>query len=175
MVYLRTGSSDLIWSSTASLRASSPGRSGGGVGKGRRACNSSTRHTERDCLRNLNSTSNSPVAPLRLSCQISANQHEAEMSAKVNKHWKTRARGNDVITNVISANQHFALAFLMRIFKFQRHCCKLFFPFPPCHQCIPQSLLAGYSAAWPPTFLFLSFSTLCSSSLKRTVSSSLLN
>ena len=39
MVYLPTGSSDLIWSSNASLRASSPGRPGGGVGKGRRTCN----------------------------------------------------------------------------------------------------------------------------------------
>ena len=59
-------------------------------------------------LWNLNSTSNSPVAPRRLSCQIFANQREAETSAIVNKHWKTRAKGNGVITNVISANQHFA-------------------------------------------------------------------
>ena len=36
------------------------------------------------------SLSNSPVAPCRLSCQISANQGEAETSANVNKHWKTR-------------------------------------------------------------------------------------
>ena len=57
-----------------SLRASSPGRSGGGAGKGRRACNFAT-----------NSTSNSPVAPSRLSCHISANQREAETSANVNK------------------------------------------------------------------------------------------
>ena len=32
-------------------------------------------------LWNLNSTSNSPVAPRRQSCRISANQHEAETSA----------------------------------------------------------------------------------------------
>ena len=37
-------------------------------------------------LRNLNSTSNSPVAPRRLSCQISTNQREAETSANVNKN-----------------------------------------------------------------------------------------
>ena len=37
-------------------------------------------------LGNLNSTSNSPVAPRRLSCQISANQREARTSANVNKH-----------------------------------------------------------------------------------------
>ena len=35
---------------------------------------------------NLNSISNSPVAPRRLSCQISAKQQEAETSANVNKH-----------------------------------------------------------------------------------------
>ena len=37
-------------------------------------------------LWDLNFTSNSPVAPHRLSRQISANQREAEMSASVNKH-----------------------------------------------------------------------------------------
>ena len=35
---------------------------------------------------NLNSISSSPVAPCRLSCQISANQGETETSANVNKH-----------------------------------------------------------------------------------------
>ena len=95
-------------------------------------------------LWNLNSTSNSPVAPRRLSCQISANQREAETSANVNKHWKTRAKGNDVITNVISANQHFASTFSMQIFKFQRRSCKLSFLFPPRHQSAPESLLEGY-------------------------------
>ena len=72
-----------------SLRASSPGRSGGGAGKGRRVCN-------------YDSTSNSPVAR-RLSCQISANQRGVETSANVNKHWKTR--GYNLITKVISAIQ----------------------------------------------------------------------
>ena len=47
------------------------------------------------------------------------------VSANVNKHWKTRAKGNDVIANVISANQHFASTFSMQIFKFQRRSCKL--------------------------------------------------
>ena len=50
------------------------------------------------CLWNLNSTSNSPVAPHWLSCQISANQREAETSTNVNKHRKTCAKGNEVIT-----------------------------------------------------------------------------
>ena len=48
------------------------------------------------------------MIPRRLSCQISANQREAKTNANVNKHWKTRAKGNDVIISVISANQHFA-------------------------------------------------------------------
>ena len=54
-------------------------------------------------LWNVNSTSNSPLSPRRLRCQISANQREAETSEDVNKHSKTCAKGNDVITNVISA------------------------------------------------------------------------
>ena len=66
-------------------------------------------------LWNLNSTSNSPVAPLRLSCQVAANQHEAATSSNVNKHWKTRAKGNDVITNyIIFANRYFASTFPFR-------------------------------------------------------------
>ena len=49
---------------------------------------------------------NSPVAFQQLSCQISANQRKVEMNV-VNKHWKTCAKGNDVITNVISTNHHY--------------------------------------------------------------------
>ena len=79
----------------SSLRASYPGHSGGWARKGRRACN-------------YVSSTNSPVAPTQLSCQISANHREVETSTNVNKHWKTSALGNDVITNVISNNQHFA-------------------------------------------------------------------
>ena len=94
-------------------------------------------------LWNLNSTSNSPVALRQLSCHISANQREAETRANVNKHWKTCAKGNTTITNVISTNQHFASTFSMQIFKFQRRSCKLSFLFPPHHQSAPESLLAG--------------------------------
>ena len=53
------------------------------------------------CLWNLNSTSNSPVAPPRLSCQISDNQHEAETSANVNKHWKTGAKESSTNTTLL--------------------------------------------------------------------------
>ena len=80
-------------------------------------------------LWNFNSTSNFPVAPRRLSCQISANQREEETSANVSKHWKTRAKGNDVITNVISANQHFASTFSMHRFSNSRHVNESFISF----------------------------------------------
>ena len=94
---------------------------------------------------NLNSTSNLPVAPRRLSCEIFANQLEVETSANVKKkHWKARANGNDFITNVISANQHFASTLSMQIFNFQKRSCKLSFLFPPRRQSGPESLLAGY-------------------------------
>ena len=56
-----------------SLRASSSGRYGDGESLQLR-------------LWNLKSTSNSPAAPRRLSCQISANQREGETNANVNKH-----------------------------------------------------------------------------------------
>ena len=59
----------------------------------------------------LNSTSNSSVVPRRLSCQFSDNQNEGETSANINTNWKTRNKGNAVITNAISANQHFASTF----------------------------------------------------------------
>ena len=51
--------------------------------------------------------------PLRVSCQISANQREGEAKSnvKVNKHWKTRAKSNDAIPIIISSNQHFASIF----------------------------------------------------------------
>ena len=65
-------------------------------------------------LWNLNSTSNSPVAPCQISCQISTNQRKAEMSGSVKKHWKTHTKGNDIITNVISTNQHFSWLFRCR-------------------------------------------------------------
>ena len=44
------------------------------------------------------------MAPRRLSCQISANQREAKNERECKQ---TRAKGNDVITNIISAIQHF--------------------------------------------------------------------
>ena len=112
-----------------SLQASSPRRFGRGRGGKRKE--SLQLH-----LWNLNSTSNSPVAPRRLSCRISANQREAKTSDD-----------NDVITNVISVNQHFASNSTMQVFKFQKSTCtcscKISFLFPPRGQSAPESLLPG--------------------------------
>ena len=114
------------------LHSSSPGRSGVRAGGGWRW--------------NLNPTKNSPVAPCELGCQISTSQHEAEKSANVNKHWKKKgAKGSDVFSSVIYTNQHFASTFLMQIFKFQRHSCKLSFLFLHCHQSALENLFAGYT------------------------------
>ena len=73
---------------TFSLRASSPER----AGKKRRTCN---------YVFEIWIPSPIPLTPRWLSCQISTNQREAETSANVNKHWKTRAKGNDV--NIMSS------------------------------------------------------------------------
>ena len=100
------------------------------------------------------------MAVRRLSCQISANQRECKQTLKNKpKHGTfvhyfsffvehsltyTRVKSSDVITNVISANQHFASTFPIQIFKFQRRSYKLSFLFPPGRQSATESLLAGY-------------------------------
>ena len=75
---------------------------------------------------------------------IHANEFETKEKQKLpeitNKHWKTHAKGNDIITYVISANQHFISHWLF----FQRCSCKLSFLFPPHHQSAPECLLPGY-------------------------------
>ena len=117
-----------------SLWASSLGRSGGGAGKRRKACNYVS----------------GIWIPLHFPCGSSSTElsyfHQSVRSGNehnVSKHWKTRAESNDVITYVTSAYQHIASTFSMQIFKFQRRSCKLSFLFPPRHQSIPESLLAG--------------------------------
>ena len=64
-------------------------------------------------------------------------------SSNVKKYWILRAKGNDVIPNVISANQNFASIVLMQMLKFQRGSCKLSFLFSPRRQSAQESLLAG--------------------------------
>ena len=51
------------------------------------------------------------MSPHLLSCQFSANQRKAEMSTNA---CKQTLKGIDIITNVISANQHFALPLSMQ-------------------------------------------------------------
>ena len=135
---------NMIWDhsnhgTSNSLKASSPGRFGGWVEKGRRACH----HVSGIWI--------PPSIPLWLHVNWAVNQSERRSvrsgkSANVNKYWKTHAKGNDIITNVISANQHFASIFSMQIFKFQRRNCKLSFLFLPHCQSAPDSLLAGYTS-----------------------------
>ena len=69
----------------------------------------------------------------------SGNERECEQTLK------NTCQCNDVITNVISINQHFALTFPMQIFKFQRRSCKPSFLFPPRRQSALESLLVGYT------------------------------
>ena len=92
----------------------------------------------------LNSTSNSPLAPRRLSCQISANQREEETSANetnVGKHVP------GVMTSLLMSSLpiSFRMNFfdIKKIFKFQRRSCKLSFLFRSRHQSAPESLLSG--------------------------------
>jgi len=110
----------LYWKMGLNLRASPPGLLWQRGGKRKESLQL---HTW-----NLNSS----LASCWLSCQISANQCEAEPHAK----------SSDIITNVISTNQHFALTFSIQIFKFQRHSSKLFFLFLLHCQSAPESLLA---------------------------------
>ena len=80
-------------SMVSSLRASTLGHSGGGVGKGRRAG------------KYVSGIWIPPPIPLWLPVNWAV--RFLPISTNVNKHWKTCAKGNDVITNVISVNQHF--------------------------------------------------------------------
>ena len=71
-----------------SLRESSPRHSGGrGLGWGRVVGEGKEEELATTSLEViLNFTSNSPVVPHQLSCQISVNYHETEKNANVNKH-----------------------------------------------------------------------------------------
>ena len=73
---------------------------------------------------------NSPVAPRRVSCQISANQREAETSANENKHWKHVPRVMTSLLMSSPSNQLCASNFSMQIFKIRWRSCKLSLSFP---------------------------------------------
>ena len=84
------------------------------------------------------------MAPCRLSCQISANQREAETSANENKHWKTRAKDNDVITNLIPVQSAFRIRFFDADIQIpERKLQALSLVFPPRRQNETENLLAG--------------------------------
>ena len=74
-------------------------------------------------------------------CQSAQRRNERECKQTLKN--MCQARVMIIVSNVISVNQHFAPTFSMQIFKFQRHSCKLYFLFSPCHQIAPGSLLAG--------------------------------
>ena len=61
------------------------------------------------------------------------------VSANVNNTVKARANRNYVITNVISANNHFASTFSMQIFKFQRRSCLPACRLPACRDVCTQA------------------------------------
>ena len=138
---------NMIWGhsnhgTSNSLKASSPGSSCGWVEKGRRAC-----HYVSGIIWIP------PSIPLRLHVNWAVNQSERQSvwtgkSTNVNKYWTTRAKGNDVITDVISTNQHFASTFSMQISKFQRHNCKLSFLFLPHCQSAPESFACRLYIKW---------------------------
>ena len=111
-----------------SLQSSSPGCSGGRAGRGWRW--------------NLNPTKNSPVAPVNWVVRFPpiSTKRKSKQTLK-----KKGAKGSDVFSSVIYANQHFVSIFLMQIFKFQRHSCKLSFLFLHCHQSALENLFAGYT------------------------------
>ena len=56
-----------------------------------------------------------------MSCQIPANQLKRKRLQMETKIEKTRAKGNDVITNVISANQHLASTLVASSPSYSRH------------------------------------------------------
>ena len=78
-------------------------------------------------LWNLNSASNSHVAPRRLSEAERGNERECKQTLK--RHAPR------VMTSFLMSSPHFS----MQIFKFQRRSCKLSFLFPPRRQGAPES------------------------------------
>ena len=119
-----------------SLWASSPRHSSGWTGKWRTASNYISRIWIPPLILLW--------LPIDWLVRFPPNQCKVEMSMYLNKHWKTCAKGNVIITNVISANQHFASTFWMQGFKSQRCSCKLSFVFLPCCYSALESLLTDY-------------------------------
>jgi len=93
----------------------------------------------------LNSTSNSPVAPRRLSCQRSDNQHEAETSANVNNIEKHAPR---VMTSLLMSSPPISISH--RLFRCRYSNSRdVIASSPSFCQSAPESLLAGYFLMTP--------------------------
>ena len=108
---------------SSSLRASSPGRSGGGAGKGRRAYNY------------VSEIWIPPPIPLWLSVDWAV--RFPPISANVNKHKKRVPR---VMTTLLMSSPPISISHRL----FERCSCKLSFLFPPHSQSAPESLVVGY-------------------------------
>ena len=91
--------------SSKNLKASSLGHSGSGAGNGRRACSY---------------VSGTWIPPL-ISLWLPVNFKLSDFCQSVQSGNKgSSAKGDDIITNVISTNQHFTLTFLMQIYSNSR-------------------------------------------------------
>ena len=111
----------------SSLRASSPGHSRFGAGKGGRACNSSL---EFECL-NRKSQCEMLIGGDDISDDIiTLGTCLHSRSFPLLADWRKSDSSVDRKPQVE--------------FKFQRRSCKLSFLFPPCRQSAPESLLAGF-------------------------------
>ena len=92
-------------------------------------------------LWNFNSTSNSPVFPCRLSCQLSDNQHEAETSENINKNCKKHIPR--VMTSLLMSSPPISISH--RLFRCRYSNSRdVIASFPSFCQSAPESLLAGY-------------------------------
>ena len=105
------------------LRASSPGRSGVGVRKGRKACN----YFSGILIPPPIPLCPPPPPPRRLSEAERGNERECKQTLK--RHAPR------VMTSFLVSSSHFS----MHIYKFQRRSCKLSFLFPPRRQGAPES------------------------------------
>ena len=103
-----------------SLRASSPGTKAA-----RREMEEELATTSLELI--LNFTSNSPVVPRQTKLSNFRQSARSGNKRECKQKLKNHSKANDVVTNVISANQLFPSTLSMQIFKFQRRSCKLSF------------------------------------------------
>ena len=127
-----------------SLRASSPGHSGGVAGKGRRACNYvsgiwiSAPQSRCEMLIGGDVFSNDVIT--HVAC------FHVFFNVCLHSRWfRLRA---DWFAEIWQLSRRGTTGELEVEFKFQRRSCKLSFLFPPSLQSAPESLLAGHLCHW---------------------------